>query len=276
MADDTADLTRGDSPAAKQSVGDPLRDDWDAPPPGTPVLHLDGFVGPMDLLLELAERRRIDLHGMSPLAMVEQFVAELQRLTNRVPLERRADWLVLATRLVLLRSRLVFPATPQAAADAERDAANELRDLNEFAAMWAAVHWFEARPQLGWDVFTRPKARDPRTESYMALMEACLVVLRGRRGQSADVPTYSPPVTALWRVVDALARIRQLLAHMPDGSDIKAFLPKIADNEANREIKAKAAVASTLVAAFEMPRARELTLTQLDPHRTCTFPLPAA
>ncbi|MCB8878573.1 hypothetical protein ASILVAE211_25615, partial [Acidisoma silvae] len=78
----------------------------DARLPAVPMLHLDGFDGPMDLLLDLVERQRIDLGRMSMLLLVEQFLAASEQLRDRVPIERRADWLVMATRLVLLRSRL--------------------------------------------------------------------------------------------------------------------------------------------------------------------------
>ena len=66
------------------------------------MLHLDGFDGPMDLLLDLAEQQRIDLGRISVVVLVEQFVAAFERLAPHVPLERRAEWLVLASRLVLL------------------------------------------------------------------------------------------------------------------------------------------------------------------------------
>ena len=125
-------------------------DDWDTPPrvPAVPELHLDGFDGPMDLLLDLAERQRIDLGRMSVLDLVEQFVAAMDRLAGRVTIERQADWLVLATRLVLLRSRLLFSASPQEAVTAEQDAAAEEQLLSERLRMRAAAAWLEARPQL--------------------------------------------------------------------------------------------------------------------------------
>ena len=113
--------------SAVRPRGDALWDDWDVPPrvPSAPVLHLDGFDGPIDLLLDLAERQRLDLGRISLVAPVDQFVAACARLAPHVLIERRADWLVMATRLVLLRSRLLFPATPEAAAEAEREAAGE-------------------------------------------------------------------------------------------------------------------------------------------------------
>ena len=94
------------NPPSAALTGDPIWDDWSEPPrvPSIPVLHLDGFDGPMDLLLDLAERQRIDFGRMSILALADQFVAAVERLVGKVALERRADWHVLAARLVLLRS----------------------------------------------------------------------------------------------------------------------------------------------------------------------------
>ena len=115
-----------------ESPADLLWDDWDEPPrmPLVPVLHLDGFDGPMDLLLDLAERQRIDLGRISIVALAEQFVVAMERLASRVPIERRADWLVLATRLVLLRARLLFPSEAEAVVqqDAARGGGSAGRD----------------------------------------------------------------------------------------------------------------------------------------------------
>ena len=245
--------------------GDPLREDWDAPPrvPGMPVLHLDGFDGPMDLLLDLAERQRIDFGRMSVLDLAEQFVAAMDRLDGRVPLERRADWLVLATRLVLLRSRLLFPASPEAAAAAEREADAALRQVEHLAVARAAAAWLTARPQLGIDVFARPPAAPPAREGgYVALMEACLVALRGTGGTAAEAPIYRQVVPDLWRVSDATARIRAIFARQPEGGPFAIFLPAIADDTSNRELKARGAVASTLVSALELSRDGALTIEQ--------------
>ncbi|MCB8884061.1 segregation/condensation protein A, partial [Acidisoma cellulosilytica] len=86
------------------------------------------------MLLGLVERQRIDLGRMSMLLLVEQFLAAFEQLRDRVPIECRADWLVMATRLVLLRSRLLFPETPEAAVAAEQEAATDLRRLDELVA----------------------------------------------------------------------------------------------------------------------------------------------
>ncbi len=251
--------------AAAAAPGDPVWDDWSEPPrvPSVPVLHLDGFDGPMDLLLDLAERQRIDLGRMSVLALAEQFVAAMARVADTVPIERRANWVVLATRLVLLRSRLLFPANPAEAETAQQDAAAEERRIETMAAMRAAAAWLQARPQLGLDVFAHPAAEAaPAQSGYVALMEACLVALRGRDGRPAEALLYRPVVPDLWRIPDALVRIRALLVEHPEGGGFARFLPPIAPDAADRTLRARAAVASTLVAGLELAREEEVVLDQ--------------
>ena len=86
----------------------------------------------------------------------------------------------MTTRLVLLCSHLLFSATPEAAADAEREAAREVALIDALRVIRAAASWLQARPQLGHEVFARPlPGPDPQVASYMALIEACLTVLRG-------------------------------------------------------------------------------------------------
>ena len=247
-------------------MGDALWDDGASPPlaPSMPVLHLEGFDGPMDLLLDLAERQRIDLGRLSIQALAEQFVAAMERLAEKVPIERRADWLVVATRLVLLRSRLLFSKDPQAAASAERDAATELRRLDEKAFIRAAAAMLAARPPLGIDVFARPQPEPPKPEGgYVALMEACLVALRGGTAPPGEAtPACRPALPDLWRVADALARIRAMLAARPEGGGLARFLPAVPPEGPHRSLRARAALASTLVAALELAREGAATVTQ--------------
>ena len=232
MPDDRAGAAAGVSPGGP--TGAPLWDDWDTPPrvPTIPVLHLDGFDGPMDLLLDLAERQRIDLGRISVVALVEQFVAAMDRLTTQVPVERRADWIVVATRLVLLRSQLMFPASPEAVAEAEQEAARAIARLDALRVVRAAAAWLQARPQLGHDVFARPRSGpDPRVASYMALMEACLTVLRGREGlPDATASVYHPSIPELFRVPGALLRMRAKLAEDWRSGTVRGFPAAAAAN----------------------------------------------
>ncbi len=252
-------------------------DDWDQPeqrrPADIPTLHLDGFDGPMDLLLDLAERQRIDLGQMSIMALAEQFAAALEALGGRVPIERRADWVVLATRLVLLRTRLLFPANPEAAADAEREARAEIQRIEEMQVMRAAVAWLHTRPQLGQDLFTRPLPDETREVGYVALMEACLVLLRGKPATEAFAPppVYRQVIPDLWRISDAIERIQRMLPDFPEGAAMGAFLPGVGDEDANKSLKARAAVASTFVAGLELAKQEVLGLDQRELFGTIGF-----
>jgi len=280
MAD--SDAEPADPPPSGGQAAASSWDDWETPPrgPDAPVLHLDGFDGPIDLLLDLAERQRIDLGRLSVVTLAEQFVAALASLADRIPVERRAEWLVMATRLVLLRSRLLVPATPEAAAQAEREADREAARLDALRFVRAAAGWLQARPQLEIDVFARPRRDpDPRVSSYMALLEACLTVLRGREDQPAPVPAKPPVIPPLWRLPHALARIRALLAELPEGSELTRFLPSVPGQAPDRMLQLRAATASTFVAGLELVRVGEITLAQTEafgPVRLQASPDPAA
>ena len=218
----------------------------------------------MDLLLELAERQRVDLGRISILQLTEQFLAGLERLERHVPLERRADWLVVATRLLLLRSRLLLPASAEAGVEAVAAAEQEVRRLDRLGVLRAAASGLARRPQLGLEVFARPHGRTPRVTSYMALMEACLVLLRGRDGQpGAWEPSYRPAAGTPFRVDAAMARIRALVGEC--GGEGVAFircLPVVRGDAALRGPRARAAVASSLVALLELARGGEVLAEQ--------------
>ncbi len=248
-------------------------DDWEEPPaaPASPTLHLAGFDGPMDVLLDLAERQRIDLGRMSVLALAEQFVAAMERLAAYVPLERRADWLVMATRLLLLRSRLLFPESPEAATQAARDAEAALRQIESLAEARAAAAWLQQRPQLGLEVFARPQPERQRESGYVALMEACLAVLEGRDALPQDAPVYQTVIPDLWRATDAMARIRSLLLVHPEGAALEIFLPELSREEADHEMKARGAVSSTFLAGLELAKEGDLGLEQRQPYGPVRF-----
>ncbi len=247
---------------------DPLWDDWEVPPrlPTTataPELHLDGFDGPLDLLLDLAERQRIDLGRISVLQLVEQFGAALDRLGDRVPLERRADWLVLVTRLVLLRSRLLLPASPEVAAAAEAAVVDEAARLERLLQMRAAARWLDARPQLGRDVFEPPPAFPPMAASRLELFEACLLVLRGPRRPPELAAVYRPVLFRPWPVDQAMRRMVAILEEEPGPLPLRRFLSKGIDRpdepagavgQGPAALRRRAAVASVFQAGLELAK----------------------
>jgi len=267
----------------------------------SPILAVDGFEGPLDWLLAMARARKIDLARLSILALVEAFGAAMQAALQRAPdapapdLARWATWTVMAAQLTELRSRLLRPADAAAARTAQAEAEALRRHWMLRTQMAAAADWLEQRPQLGREVFTRgrPEAgqgaglagvRRHNTDDGLTkgadaaahhaidsapveggditeLLRACLVALR----LPPHAEAYQPRRLPFWGIGDATHRMTQLLATWPDGAELGAFLPKIAEAGADRALHARAAVAATLMAALELSRHGALTLQQETP-----------
>jgi len=228
--------------------------------PDSLVLRLEGFEGPLDLLLDLARAQKVDLAKISILALVEQYLTVIEG-ARRIRLELAADWLVMAAWLAWLKSRLLLPADSLGAEDAE-DAAKALAiRLRDLSAVRAAAAWLGERPQLGQDVFARGTPEDHteidrsrRALDLSALVRAYLgAVRRGTRSRR-----YQPRPLTLWTVQDALRRLGMLLGSLPDWSSLERFLPDGLGGPTER----RAALASTLMAGLEMARGGAVRLRQ--------------
>ena len=174
---------------------------------------------------------------------------------------------MLASRLLVLRSRLLLAADPAAAEAAEQAAAHEVQRLRNLQFARAAAAWLEARPQLGRDVFARPsRERDPRVASYMRLMEACLALLE-REEDATLTPeqqgeqVYRPVTHRLFGMPQALARMRAKLEAGGEPALLTAFLPVVPPEIPNRDLLVRSAVSSTLAAALELARSGEALLS---------------
>ena len=239
-----------------------------------PMLHLEGFDGPMDLLLDLAERQRIDWGRMSILALAEQFVAALEQLADRVAIERRADWLVMATRLVLLRSRLLFPESPVAAEAAQCDAITELRRIDDLAEVRAVAAWLGDRAVLDQDVFARGAPDrlgayvEPEDEvDVITFLWASLALFEDDAEQLDTVARYRPAWTNFYTVAEARDRILQILGEGGDEDTLAHFLPKdLSVAEKNQPPEASfrlcSAWATTFSASLELAKQGDAALAQ--------------
>jgi segregation and condensation protein A len=231
-----------------------------------PVLRLGAYEGPLDLLLELARAQRVDLTRISILALAEQFVAAVEAATagRRVPLSALGDWLVAAAALLALRARLLLPAGTPEHREAECEAAALRRRLADREAVRALAAWLERRPQLGREIFERG-AREaeilgPPVADVTELLRACLRLLDPPARERVHRP--SPP--PLWRVPDALARIRALLPGLPAGATLDQLLPPMPAGE-GAALWRRSALASTLLAGLELSRDGAVVLEQQAP-----------
>lgn len=233
----------------------------------SPLLHLDGFEGPLDLLLDLARAQKVDLARISILQLVEQYLAVVDSARS-IRLELAADWLVMAAWLAWLKSRLLLPAEDGPDEEAEDAAELLAARLEELARIGGAAEWMAARPQLRRDVFARGAEEDmvEIDRSGLALdvpqlMRAYMAVIR----RTARHRVYTPRTIRFWTVQDALARLRKLLGNTPPGwNSLDAFLPDLPDgtDEADGVRIRRAAMAGTLIAGLELAKSGILELKQ--------------
>jgi segregation and condensation protein A len=231
-----------------------------APAPDAFLVHLEGFDGPLDLLLELARAQKVDLARISILSLVEQYLVVIEGARS-VRIELAADWLVMAAWLTWLKSRLLLPDNTAAAEEGEAAAEILAARLRDLQAIRVAAAWLGERPQLGHEVFARglPESFAETDRSRLALdlpslMRAYLAALR--RGTRTS--TYRPAPVTFWSVRDALARLSVLVGSLPDWAALDQFLP----DDLGGPLERRAALASTLVAGLEMARGGTVHLRQ--------------
>jgi segregation and condensation protein A len=225
------------------------------------MLQLQGFEGPLDLLLDLARAQKVDLANISILALVDQYLAIIEG-ARRIRLELAADWLVMAAWLAWLKSRLLVPQGVEEAEDTELLAGNLAERLLELQGIRRAAQWLGSRPQLGLDIFARGAPEDLTETDRSGLKLDLPGLLRGyisalRRGVAQR--RYAPRPMAFWSVQDALKRLGSLMGQVPDWTELSTFLPEEPTAE---PLARRAALASTLLAGLEMARGGAIALRQ--------------
>src|SRR2546421_11473749 len=160
------------------------------------VLELDGYEGPIDLLLALAREQKVDLAKLSILALADQYLAFIAA-QHRLRLEIAADYLVMAAWLAYLKSRLLLPEPPaeeDGPSGAELAAALRHR-LQLLAAMQRAGGALMGRPQVGRDLYLRgapeglPTIDRPVYE--LSLYELLTAYAEGHRRRHTQVLTIA-------------------------------------------------------------------------------------
>lgn len=233
------------------------------------LVDLDGFEGPLDLLLSLAREQKVDLARISIMRLAEQYLAFVAAL-RRVDLERAADYLVMAAWLAYLKSRLLLPAAGPADEPSPEEMASALAlQLRRLEAMREVGWTLMRRPRLGHDVFARgrPEAVEVDTETVVELSLYDLLQAYGRwhrRRQSPPVLHVEP--SQLDSVDEALARLRRGLGHTPGWESLSRYLPPGALSDLHRgALPARSALAATFAAALELVREGTLALRQTTP-----------
>lgn len=231
------------------------------------IVDIDGYEGPLHVLLALARNQKVDLLQLSITRLAEQYLAFVHS-ASRARFALAADYLVMAAWLAYLKSRLLLPKPARRTADeapAEEMAAALAFRLAKLDAMRRAVEALKGRPQLKRDVFTRgdPEAVQITSTTrfdgdLFGLVQAYVAQRRRDAGRR-----YQPRIPEAYPLEDARRRLRSKLGEMRAWTPLTTVAPqRTALDEAERGPSRASYLASTLAAGLELVREGELEARQ--------------
>jgi segregation and condensation protein A len=225
------------------------------------VVDVDGFEGPLDLLLTLARTQKVDLRKVSILGLAEQYLGFVEA-AKRLRIELAADYLVMAAWLAFLKSRLLLPPDPtEDGPSGDELAAHLAFQLERLEAMREAAARLMGRDQLGRDVFGRGETesvtRDVRVTHTADLMD--LMRAYSRIKTKDDFQPLHLRRGPVYTMEQALERMRGLLGTAMDWVSLSAWLP---EDWARDPKKRRSATAASFAAALELVKAGKLNLRQ--------------
>ena len=255
--------------AAQGETGAP---DWDAPSfenmpaPGEAfVVDIDGFEGPLDLLLALARTQKVDIAKISILALVEQYLGFISQ-AQQLRLEIAADYLVMAAWLAYLKSRLLLPKDKD---DADTASAEELAQrlafrLMRLDAMRDKAATLMTRRRLDRDVFARglpEQVKVNRDTTYTATVYDLLKAYAEQRKRTVRI-VHVVKARRVWSIKEARQRLERLVgATAGDWAQLDLFLEQYLP----RGEEERTALASSFGATLEMAREGLIEIRQDEP-----------
>lgn len=221
-------------------------------------LELDGWEGPLDLLLDLARRQKVDLRQISILALVDQYLNYIER-AEALRLELAADYLVMAAWLAYLKSALLLPKEEQEDPSPEELALRLQLRLQRLGAMRESAARLMARDRIGRDIFLRGNPEGLRIDrKTMWKSDAySLIQAYGQVKARTSPRIYHVADRPVMTLDSALDRVSAMLGVTLEWMEIRDFLPKHAEPALR-----KSALASSFVAALELARLGKAELDQ--------------
>lgn len=225
------------------------------------IVDVDGFEGPLDLLLTLARSQKVDLRRISVLQLAEQYLAFVEMARSR-RIELAADYLVMAAWLAFLKSRLLLPEPEDAEGPTGEELAAHLAwQLERLEAMRRAAARLMGRDQLGRDRFVRgmPETLSvKRRTTWDATLADLLQAYSRVQTRAAYEPLHFDRSTVL-TLDEALKRLALMVGELPDWEILSAFLP---EGWVLEPLKRRSALASTFAAMLELARRGEIDIAQ--------------
>ena len=229
------------------------------------IVALDGFEGPLDLLLVMARTQKVDLARISVLALAEQYLVFVERALKQ-RLELAADYLVMAAWLAFLKSKLLLPKEPgkDEQATGEELAARLAFRLMRLDAMRNAAGQLMTRKRLGRDVFVRGQPEGVRTirvRKYTAMIFDLLKAYAEQRRRTVK-RVHVVPRRTVWSIKEARARLEALLG---EGAGEWVHLDSFLRQYGAVPDIARTAHASSFGATLEMAREGLIEISQAEP-----------
>ena len=227
----------------------------------TLIIDVDGYEGPLDLLLTLSRTQKVDLRKISVLDLAVQYLMFIERATA-LRIELAADYLVMAAWLAFLKSRLLLPPDPKEDGPSGDELAAHLAyQLERLQAMRDCAAKLMARDRLGKDRFVRGLPEDVSRRRTVIHTANLLDLMQGyaRIRTKDDFRPFVLDRDAVITMEQALTRMRGLIGFTVDWTDIISYLP---EDWLNDSQKRKSATASTFAASLELAKEGNIEIRQ--------------
>ncbi|WP_223424350.1 segregation and condensation protein A [Tateyamaria pelophila] len=227
------------------------------------IVDVDGYEGPLDLLLTLSRTQKVDLRKISVLQLARQYLAFVEK-AKALRLELAADYLVMAAWLAFLKSRLLLPPDPsEEGPSGEELAAHLAFQLERLQAMRDAAARLMARDQLGRDFFARGQSEMVTRVRKVTYSATLLDLMQGyaRIRTRDDFRPFVMDRDAVFTMEQALDRMRGLIGYAGDWTDILSYLPEGWETD---PVRRRSATAATFAASLELVKEGHLDIRQSD------------
>ncbi len=225
------------------------------------IVDVDGFEGPLDLLLTLSRTQKVDLRKISVLQLAEQYLQFIERAKS-LRIELAADYLVMAAWMAYLKSRLLLPPDPEDEGPSGEELAAHLAfQLERLEAMRRAAARLMARDQLGRDFFARgiPEAvTATRKVKYTATVLDLMQAYANVRTRD-DFEPLAFKRDSIFTMEQALERMKTLIGHAMEWSELSQFLPEGWTQDPKRR---RSAMAASFAASLELAKLGQVELRQ--------------
>jgi segregation and condensation protein A len=247
-----------------------MAEDWDQPERLPPeerlaaealIVDVDGFEGPLDLLLTLSRTQKVDLRKISVLKLAEQYLGFVEQARS-LRIELAADYLVMAAWLAFLKSRLLLPPDPTDEGPSAEDLAAHLAfQLERLAAMREAAARLMGRDQLGREFFARGVPEDVTHHKVVSYTATLLDLMRAyaRIRTKDEFRPFVMDREHVYTMEQALERLRGLIGYAGDWADLTTFLP---DGWNTTPMARRSATAAHFAAVLELAKRGQVTLRQ--------------